>query len=307
MNRRKFIRQASLAAMALGIGLPEGFATSNTSSRKLRLTILHTNDQHSRIDPFPMDSGKLAGLGGAARRAALIKQIRATEEHVLLLDAGDIFQGTPYFNYYGGELEFKLMSEMGYDAATLGNHDFDAGIDGLLKQWPHARFDFINCNYDFSQSALAGKVLPYKIFKYDGFKVGVTGVGIDLEGLVPPKLFEGVQYTDPVQAANQQADWLKDKAGCDYVILLSHLGYKYETDKISDLRLAPQTKSIDLIIGGHTHTFLDKPTELLNQNNEKILVTQAGWAGVLLGRIELEFDRTKGRKSHRDLSSTIQG
>ena len=153
---------------------------------------------HSHIDPFPADHPRNANMGGAARRAALIESIRKEEENVLLLDAGDIFQGTPYFNYYGGELEFKLMSMMQYDLATMGNHDFDMGTENIVKQLPHASFPFINCNYNFSDTELVGKILPYKIFNKGGLKIGVFGIGVELEGLVPNHLFTNVKYNNPI-------------------------------------------------------------------------------------------------------------
>ena len=158
-NRRDFIKQASLGALGLSL-MPNNLFAENDL---IKLTILHTNDMHSHIEPFT--SGRNKGLGGMAERAALIKKIREDSEHVLLLDAGDIFQGTPYFNMYGGELEFKLMSKMKYDAATIGNHDFDNGLDGLKSQLPFADFPFLCANYDFSDSILNGQFKPYKIFK----------------------------------------------------------------------------------------------------------------------------------------------
>ena len=155
MKRRSFLRKAGIAGLLVGGKM---FPLSAFTEPEItKLTILHTNDVHSRVEPFPMDGGPNQGLGGAANRAALIKQIRSKEENVLLFDSGDIFQGTPYFNYFGGELEFKLMSAMNYDAATIGNHDFDAGIDGLYKQLPHANFPFLTCNYDFSDTIMNGQ------------------------------------------------------------------------------------------------------------------------------------------------------
>lgn len=165
MNRRHFIQTFGTGALLTGVGAAPLRAFAATEPNITKLTILHTNDVHSRIEPFPMDGSRLQGLGGVARRAAMIEKIRREEPNVLLLDAGDIFQGTPYFNVYGGELEMKLMSQMGYDAATIGNHDFDAGIDGLYKQLPNANFSLINCNYDFSNTVLKEKVIPYKTFK----------------------------------------------------------------------------------------------------------------------------------------------
>lgn len=259
------------------------------------LVILHTNDVHSRIEPFPMDGGRFQGLGGAARRATLIQQMRAKYEHVLLLDAGDMFQGTPYFNLYGGELEFKLMSQMGYDAATLGNHDFDAGIDGLYKQLPHVKFDLLNANYDFTDTILHDQVQEYRVFKRGDLRIGVFGVGIELEGLVPASLYKNTRYLSPIDASNRVAKRLKQDLGCDYVICLSHLGYRYKTEKIDDIKLARSTQHIDLILGGHTHTFLDEPTVIKNVAGQPVMINQVGWAGIQVGKIQLTFERSSRR------------
>ena len=256
------------------------------------LTILHTNDVHSYIDPFPANHPKNPNMGGVARRAALIESIRKENPNVLLLDAGDIFQGTPYFNYYGGELEFKLMSMMQYDLATIGNHDFDNGIEGLYAQLPHASFEFVSANYDFKNTVMNGHVKPYKIINKDGIKVGVFGLGVGLDGLVDKKNYKETIYLDPVGVAQDMARILKQEKKCDLVICLSHLGYKYkdEPDKICDTKLATLTKDIDLIIGGHTHTFLDKPTVLKNSVGQDVLVNQVGCYGINLGRIDFYFD-----------------
>ena len=182
MKRRDFIQKTAASSAFLTLG---GLSLSSfqTASSK-HITVLHTNDVHSYIDPFPLDDPRNPGMGGVAKRAELIAEIRKENPNVLLLDAGDIFQGTPYFNYYGGEIEFKLMSMMKYDATTIGNHDFDNGIDGLFKQMPNASFDFISANYDFKNTMLDGMVRPYKIFVIDGVKIGVFGLGVELEGLV---------------------------------------------------------------------------------------------------------------------------
>jgi len=209
-NRREFIKKSVLGTAAISLFPTQAFA--ETSGLK-QLTILHTNDMHSHVHPF--ESGRNKGIGGMAQRATIIKEIREEGNQVLLLDAGDIFQGTPYFNVYGGELEFKLMSEMSYDASTIGNHDFDNGLDGLIKQLPHAKFPFIVSNYDFSDTNMHNKYLKYKVFNKGGIKVGVFGIGIELEGLVPKNLYGNTLYQNPIEKANYYSDHLKNSLGCD--------------------------------------------------------------------------------------------
>jgi 5'-nucleotidase len=294
MNRRSFINRSSKYLGAYAI--TPVFPLLGRKEELVKLTILHTNDVHSRIDPFPMDGGRNQGKGGAERRAKLISQIRQNEENVLLLDAGDIFQGTPYFNFFKGELEFKTMSAMRYDASTIGNHDFDLGIEGLYKQLPHASFSFISCNYDFTNTLMNGHVQPYKIFEKGGLKIGVTGVGIELNGLVPKDLYKETRYLDPLSNVNKVAKMLKKEEKCDYVICLSHLGYAYrEDDRISDIHLAQNSYDIDLIIGGHTHTFLNKPDIRNNLKGERVIVNQVGFAGLMLGRIDVTFEKNSRR------------
>lgn len=293
INRRNFIKQAGMAGVLYSVGHAPWFTDQPELTH---LTILHTNDVHSRIDPFPDDGSRNAGAGGAVRRAKLIEKIRSEEKNVLLLDAGDIFQGTPYFNFYGGELEMKLMSEMGYDAATIGNHDFDAGIDGLEKQLVHAEFPLVISNYDFSNTIMSGKTKPHIIKEYDGIKIGVTGVGIELDGLVPKVLYKETQYLDPIKSAQEQAHILKHDKGCDMVICLSHLGYKYNDNKVSDMWLAMDSEDIDIIIGGHTHTFLRRPEMTRNMKGERVIVNQVGWAGIMLGRLDIVFEKNQKGK-----------
>ena len=285
-SRREFIKRAALGTAAMSIIPSKAF--SNTSELK-QLTILHTNDMHSHIHPF--ESGRNKGVGGMAQRATIIKQIRDEGNQVLLLDAGDIFQGTPYFNIYGGELELKLMSEMAYDASTIGNHDFDNGLDGLINQLPHAKFPFIVSNYDFSDTNMHNKYLKYKVFNKGGVKVGVFGIGIELKGLVPKNLYGNTLYQNHIEKANYYSNHLKNSLGCDLIICLSHLGFKYPDKKISDKVLASQTYNIDLIIGGHTHTFLNEPVIVENLDKKKVQIAQVGWAGINIGRIDYFFNQ----------------
>ncbi len=291
LNRRTFIKRTATgsALFALG-GFPfESFA----SSKPIKLTLLHTNDVHSRLEPFAMDGSKYEGQGGVAARAALIAQIRSEEEHVLLLDAGDIFQGTPYFNLYKGEPEMKAMSMMRYDAVTMGNHDFDAGVDGFANQLIHANFPVLVANYEFSGTALEGKTKPYTIIKKGGLKIGLFGLGIQLKGLVPDESYGKTIYIEPIQIARSISEKLKKQEHCDFVICLSHLGYEYNYNKVSDLILAKETEHIDLIIGGHTHTFLDEPKVIRNKKGKEVLINQVGWAGLRLGRLDFIFDDKK--------------
>ena len=298
MQRRTFIKNATATGAFLGLGglaLPS-FANDNTK----KITILHTNDVHSHIDPFGPDAGRNANKGGVARRASLIESIRKENPNTLLLDAGDIFQGTPYFNYYGGELEFKLMSMLKYDLATIGNHDFDNGIDGLFAQLPNAKFDFISANYDFKNTVLDTLIEPYKIFVKDGIKIGVFGLGIELKGLVGKELYKETIYNNPIEIAQDMSRQLKSEQQCDLVICLSHLGYYYKNspDTVSDLVLARSTKDIDLIIGGHTHTFLPKPTIERNSVDKNVLINQVGCYGLYVGRVDFYFKDGKDTRGN---------
>lgn len=299
MERRVFIKNTAASIALLSMGLP--ISCKNINSKKI--TILHTNDVHSHIEPFGPNEGKKSNKGGIARRASLIQNLRASNPNTLLFDAGDIFQGTPYFNYFEGQLEFKLMSMMKYDAATIGNHDFDNGITGLHKQMPHAKFDFISSNYDFKNTILSEVVQPYKIYFKDGIKIGVFGLGVQLDGLVSPEYYKETKYLNPVEITQDITNILKQEKKCDLIICLSHLGYEYENQNtISDISLAKKTKNIDLIIGGHTHTFLEKPTQVLNSAGEIVLVNQVGCHGIYLGKIDFYFEN-----KHKFFSSELIG
>jgi 5'-nucleotidase len=299
MQRRKFIQQTLYTTGAM---LLPGIDLLAADGKSTNLTILHTNDVHSRLDPFPMDGSRNQGLGGVVARAALISKIRAEADHVLLLDAGDMFQGTPYFNFYKGEPEIKAMNAMQYDAGTIGNHDFDGGLENLATQMGNANFKLINCNYECKGTVLENLVLPYQIFNKGKLKIGITGVGIELKGLVPDNLCTGIVYNDPVEKLKSIAAKLKKEEKCDMVICLSHLGYKYDEDKISDVELAKKIEYVDLIIGGHTHTFLSKPEVVKDLNGSDVVINQVGWAGINLGRLDFEFSKKNGKnflKSHK--------
>jgi len=295
MDRRKFIRKSLTATGALGLG-PSIWAEAAEAPSTNQLCILHTNDLHSRVEAFPDDGGSFANQGGMAKLGKLVETIRAQQKNLLLFDAGDIFQGTPYFNLYGGELEFKLMSRIGYDASTLGNHDFDNGLDGFYKQLPHANFPFINSNYDFSRTLLANQIAPYKIFRKGRINVGVFGLGIELQGLVPDKSYGQTRYLDPVGIAEDMVQELKGK-GCHLIVCLSHLGFTYKSDKIDDQKLARQVEGIDLIIGGHTHSFLEQPVEVSGPGGHLTIVNQAGRSALRLGSLNFEFKKNQKIKT----------
>lgn len=282
------------------------FNELSAAEKAYKLTVLHTNDVHSRLDPFPMDGGVNQGLGGVAARAGIIEKIRREEEHVLLFDAGDIFQGTPYFNFYKGEPEIKAMSSMKYDATTIGNHDFDAGLENLATQLTNnATFPMLVANYDFSGTPMEYKHQPYKIFKKGKLKIGVFGIGIEMAGLVSENLSGGTKYLDPVEKGNEMAYTLKKVKNCDLVICLSHLGNSYNDNKVSDKRLATETENIDLIIGGHTHTFLSAPMVYRNKRGEEVLVNQVGWAGINLGRLDFDMAKISNKKLSQASSITV--
>jgi 5'-nucleotidase len=294
-NRRTFLKQSVLTGGALALGaIPnELFA----SGELVKLTVMHTNDMHCHIDPFSDSNAEFAGRGGMVRLATLVSSCRAENPDMLLLDAGDMFQGTPYFNYFKGDLMLKIMSKMGYDAGTLGNHEFDNGLDDIQSALKCAAFPIISSNYDFSDTILDGQTKTHQILKKGGLKIGIYGLGIELFGLVGKLNYAGTRYFNPLETALRMESMLKKEHGCDLVICLSHLGYSYEQNKICDKTLASQTKYTDLIIGGHTHTFLEKPLVAKNAHGKPVLVNQAGWAALAAGKIEFVFDRSGKMKN----------
>jgi 5'-nucleotidase len=294
MNRRFFLKNTGAAATGVALGaLPFDLPAADDF---LMITILHTNDLHTHIEPFEETNPRYAGRGGLARISGLAKKIRERNPNTLLFDAGDMFQGTPYFNYYKGELMLELMTAAGYDAATIGNHEFDNGLQGLLDPLPKAGFPFINSNYDFSDTILAGKFPRWKIFRKSGIKIGVYGLGVELHGLVSQSHLGNTVYLDPVKTATEMEVFLKKEKKCDLVICLSHLGLRYRDEKISDTLLAAETSFTDLIIGGHTHSFLEEPLTLKNKKGQPIIVNQAWWGGLMVGQVDFVFERLRNRK-----------
>ncbi len=292
ITRKQFLRQLSAASIGTGCFGCQAVWRSERRSAHTVISIMHTNDTHARIDPFPAGSGEYAGLGGVARRAALVHQVRRENPHHLLFDAGDVFQGTPYFNFYGGALDFELMSHMGYDAGTIGNHEFDNRVEGFVEVAPKARFPFVISNLDFSGApAMGAFTRPWWIREIAGIRVGVFGLCVAFENLVLPELHEGVRYLNPVRVSAETVRLLRDEHACDLVVALSHLGHAYESDQVSDRVVATEVAGIDLIIGGHTHTLLPKPEVVEVAGRRPTLISQVGHAGVVLGRLDISLDR----------------
>lgn len=290
-SRRAFIKNTAICGGVITSNLAHGSIFSK--SKLVKITVLHTNDMHYQLDPFPESDPKHAGKGGIVKIASMVANERKLNPNLLLLDAGDTFQGTPYFNFFKGDLIFKIMSKMGYDAGTIGNHEFDNGLNDILSAINVSNFPLVSSNYDFNDTILQGKVKKYHIIKKAGVKIGIYGLGIELNGLVNPINFGNTKYIDPVETALKMESFLKNELKCNLIICLSHLGLSYRSNMISDSSLAPLTKYTDLIIGGHTHSFIDEPILFENSLGKAVLVNQAGWGTLSLGKVDFYFDSEK--------------
>lgn len=254
------------------------------------ITILHTNDTHSQIEPLPSNDRQYPDKGGVARRATLVKRIRKENPNTLLVDAGDVFQGTPYFNFFKGEVEYKSMSLIGYDVVTLGNHDFDNGVDALVAAMKFANFDFVSCNYDVRGTPLESRVKPYVVRVLGGVRVGLFGMGVSPDNLITPENFKGVTYNDPVKSAREVVATLRGKERCNLVVGMSHLGY-YPNDRpggVGDAQVAAQVDGIDFIASGHTHTFMKQPVVTKTPSGANTIIFQVGRSGIYVGRVDMK-------------------
>lgn len=291
ISRRGFLTTSAAFGATL-VGLPRslelisGFAAADTV-----ITILHTNDTHSQIEPLPANDAN-AGKGGVARRATLVKRVRQENPNTLLVDAGDVMQGTPYFNFYRGEVEYKAMSAIGYDVGTLGNHEFDNGVEDLAKALKFANFDLVSANYDVKGTLLEGRVKPYVVKTVGGIRVGLFGLGISPVALITPANFKGVTYNDPVVAARDVVKTLREKERCALVVCMSHLGYYVKGDR-GDSLVASQVDGIDFIAGGHTHTFMQEPVKQKQPCGADTLIFQVGKSGINVGRVDFTFRTRK--------------
>ncbi|MEW6735694.1 MAG: metallophosphatase [Acidobacteriota bacterium] len=292
-GRREFVK--ALLMSALGVAASPLLPTINAAANTVTITVLHTNDTHSQIDPFPAGT-RNEGMGGVARRATLVRRVRAENPYTLLLDAGDMFSGTPYFNFFHGEVEIKSMSAIGYDVVTLGNHDFDDGVESLVRALKHASFEVVSANYEVAPtSSLKPFVKPYVVRTLAGIRIGIFGMGIDLSKLVLPKLHQGVVYREPLESARNTVAKLRGEEKVDLVICISHLGhfYKSEPERICDVLLAKSIPEIDFIVGGHTHTFMKEPEIIKHANGRQTLIFQVGYGGINVGRVDFTFTANK--------------
>lgn len=282
-DKMKILKQLSVLAMIL----------SSCAAQSQKLVILHTNDTHSQIEP--MRVGQDAGLGGVDRRLQFINGVREQygKENVLLLDGGDYNQGTPYFTVAKGDLEVELCNALGYDVATLGNHEFDNGLDELARRLKMANHTTVTCNYDFSKSVLKDLIKPYTIVKRAGLKIGIIGVApAKLKSLVMFGDEEELKRLNTIEEVNRWAEHLKSQEKCDLVILLSHLGYSGGNENTpSDIVVAENSRNIDLIIGGHSHTYLKEAKEVANLDGVMVPIVQASGRGVVVGKFEINLSR----------------
>jgi 5'-nucleotidase len=307
-TRRKFLGAMMGAGMgaafqAKGLGLLSSAKSFEALAAPLiraqpgetLITILHTNDTHSQIDPLPANDKQHPGMGGVARRATLIKRLRRENPNSLLVDAGDVFQGTPYFNFFRGEVEYKAMSAMGYDVGTLGNHEFDNGVDSLAAALKYANFELVNANYDMRGTPLENRVKPYVVRDVGGVRVGLFGMGFQLEGYYPPDRYTGIKFLDRVSVARDAVRALRERERCALVVCLSHMGY-YEPRKgneFGDSQLVAQVDGIDFIASGHSHIFMEKPVMVKQPSGRETMIFQVGKSGIYLGRVD--FTMRAGR------------
>ncbi len=280
---RKFLLTITIfAAVSLG-----------ADAKKKQLVILHTNDTHSCVFPLSRNLADTltAGRGGFLRRVEMINGQRKENPGLLLFDSGDFSQGSPYYTMFKGDVEIGLMNIMKYDAATIGNHEFDFGVENMARLFKKADFPIVCANYDFTGTALEGIVKPYTIIKRNGLKIGVFGISPQLDGLVFAKTCEGVKYNDPIKAANDVARKLKKEEKCDVVICISHLGW--DIMGVDDTEMMAKTRNSDLVLGGHSHTYFKSLEYVRNLDGKEIPNDQNGKSGIFVGRIVIDMDNGK--------------
>lgn len=265
--------------------------TLTAAAKGRQLLILHTNDTHSCVLPLNpnLADTMLAGRGGFLRRAAMIDQMRKEDKDLLLLDSGDFSQGSPYYTMFKGDVETELMNIMGYDAATIGNHEFDFGLENMARIFRKAKFPIVCANYDFTGTVVEGLVKPYVIIKRKGVRIGIFGLSPKLDGLVMASTCAGVRYSDPIKTANAVADMLKNEEKCDVVICLSHLGW--DEAGLNDMEMMAKTRNIDLVLGGHSHSYFKTLNHVRNLDGKDVPNDQNGKHGIFVGKITLSLEK----------------
>lgn len=279
-----------LHRFSITIILLAAISLSGFAANKVKLVILHTNDTHSQVEPTALSDLRTLNLGGYARRMGMIEKIRAEEEHVLLFDSGDFMQGTPYFNFFNGRIEIDAMNKMQYDAGTLGNHEFDNGMDTLATILRAAKFPVVCSNYVFDNTPLKGMCEPYLIVRKGGLKIGILGLGVDPESLIIENNYKGMVCEDAFAKANELSKFLKEKKKCDLVICLSHLGAHKDKISVNDYEIARRSSHIDIILGGHSHSMIENEY-VSNAAGRKVCLAQMGKSGFYLGRIDVELEK----------------
>lgn len=264
--------------------------TAQTTANK-NLVILHLNDTHSRIEPLQENDPHNANRGGVIRQNAYIEQVRSKNKNVLLFHCGDFVHGTPYFNIFRGEAEVDIMNFMKFDAVCLGNHEFDYGLENLAEIIRKSKYPYITTNLDFTGTPVEGLTKPFLVIDKAGIRIGIIGLTINPEGILAQKNYEKTKWLDPIVAANETADYLRKKEKCDLVICLSHLGIYFSEEELGDLSLVEQSHDIDIILGGHTHTFLRFPERRQNADGEEVLINQVGVNGIYVGRLDVTMEK----------------
>ncbi len=263
------------------------------AQQDVKIFVVHTNDTHSCIMPITPNYADTAQAdkGGFLRRVALIDSLRRAEPEMLLFDCGDFSQGSPYYNIFRGDVEVALMNRMKYDACVIGNHEFDYGLDNMVRLFRAMNFPVVCCNYDFTDTVVDGLVKPYVVFERNGVRVGVLGVSPKMEGLVAKDNFEGVAFHDPIESVNKVAEYLKLTERCDLIICLSHLGLDIEG--MDDRELIEETRYIDVVLGGHTHTYMKQPEQMVNADGAPVVYNQMGKNARFVGTLTLTLEEER--------------
>jgi len=294
MKKDLFIYNKVVTRLVMGV-LPFClFAVSPldvVAKKHKQLVVLHTNDTHSTIFPVNsnIDNQEIAGRGGFLRRVNMVKEQRQQHPDLLLFDSGDFSQGSGYYTLFKGEVEVGLMNQMGYDAATIGNHEFDFGLDNMARIFRMAKFPIVCSNYDCTGTVIQDLVKPYITLVRNGVKIGVFALSPELKGLVFDGNCEGITYLDPAETAQKYINILRKQEKCDIVICISHLGW--EVSDYTDEMFLKKVEGCDLVLGGHTHTYMKELGYAPDKTGKRIPVDQNGKHGAFIGKLVLDLEK----------------